>query len=97
MLGDQASLALHRSLRLKARTRQRGRQAPRRLVLVEVARFELYEVHLAGLPDSLEVPACEDRSLAQVGPQVMNEHATVDVAAFRGGSVQPDRFHLLRG
>jgi hypothetical protein len=27
----------------------------------------------------------------------MNEHAAVDVAAFGGGSVQPDRFHLLRG
>ena len=63
----------------------------------EPARFELHEVHLAGLPHTLEVPPPEDRSLAQIGPQVMNEDAAVHVAAFRGGSVQPDRFHLLRG
>src|SRR5882762_5952870 len=97
MPGDQPGLALHRLLRLESRTRQGGRQSLRRLVLVEVAGFKLDEVHLAGLPDLLEMPASEDRPLAQVGPQVVNEHTAVDVTSLCFGSLQSYRFHLLRG
>src|SRR5712671_3577194 len=97
MPGDQPSLALHRSLRFEARTRQGGRQSLRGLVLVEVAGFELDEVHLAGLPDLLEMPASEDRPLAQVRAKIVNEHAAVDVTSLCFGSLQPYRFHLLRG
>jgi hypothetical protein len=63
---DQSSLALDRSLRLEARSRQGGRQTPGRFVLMKIARFELDQVNLPGLPDTLEVPASQHGSLAQV-------------------------------
>ena len=97
MPGDQTSLALHRSLRLEARTRKGVGQAPSRFVLMKIARFELDKVYLARLPDSLEVPATEHRSLAKVRAEVMNQHTAVDVTPFGGSPVQPNRFHLLRG
>jgi hypothetical protein len=97
MRGDQSSLALHRSLRLDAGTREGGGQAPRRLVFMNVAWFELDEVYLAGLPDSLEVPAAEHRSLAQVRAKVVNQHAAVDVTPLGRSSIQSNRLHLLRG
>lgn len=97
MPGDQASLALHRSLRLEARTPKGVGQAQGRFVLMKIARFELDKVYLARLPDSLEVPAAEHGPLAQVRAQVVNQHAAVDVTPFGGSSIQPNRFHLLRG
>ena len=97
MPGDQPGLALHRSLRLEARACERGGQALGRLVLVEVPRLELDQVHLVGLPDTFQVPPAKHGPLAQVRAQVMNQDAAVDVTPLGLGSLQPNRFHLLRG
>jgi hypothetical protein len=89
----QSSLALDRWLRFKARPRQGNGQSPGRFVLVKVAGFELDQVHLTLLPDALEVPASEDRTLAKVRAKVVDEHPTVDVASPGGTALQSNRFH----
>ena len=55
--------------------RQRGGQPLRGDVLVHVARLELDDVHIAGLPDAREVLGAQHGPLAQVRPQVVDEHA----------------------
>ena len=97
MPGDQSSLTLDRWLRLKARPRQGACQPPCGFILMKVAWLELNEVHLAGLPDALQVPASEHRPLAQVRTEVVHEHPTVDVASLGGSAPQPDGFHLDAG
>jgi hypothetical protein len=48
---------------------------------VHVTRLELDQVHLGLLADALEVPAAQDRSLAKVGAEVVDQHPAVDVTS----------------
>jgi hypothetical protein len=60
---------------------------------VEVAALELNEVDLAVLTDSLEVLLAQHSPFPQIGPQVMDEHASFNVAGLGACPVQTDRFH----
>ena len=60
---------------------------------MKVAGLELDQVYLMLLPDALEVPASEDRTLAQVWAEVVDEHPTVDIASLGGTALQSNRFH----
>ena len=93
MARDQSSLALDWWLRLEARSRQGEGQPPGCLILVKVAGLELDQMYLMLLPDALQVPASEDRTLAQVWAEVMDEHPTVDVASLGGPALQSNRLH----
>ena len=73
--GRQASLALHRGLGLEPRSREGRGQPKRGGVLVEVARVQLHHVNIARLLDAGEVQRGEDCALAQVGTQVVDQHA----------------------
>jgi hypothetical protein len=45
----------------------------------------------------VEVPVREDGSLAQVGPEVVDEHASFYVASFGPRPFETNRSHYLRG
>jgi len=90
---DQASLALDGRLSVEAGTRQGGRQTPCGLVLVEVTGFELDEVNFARLADAFEVPGFEHSPLAQVGAEVVDQHATFNISTLGGSALQPNSLH----
>jgi hypothetical protein len=60
---------------------------------VQVARLELNEVDLAVLTDALEVLLAQHSPLAEVGPEVMNEHASFNVAGSGYRPVETNCFH----
>jgi hypothetical protein len=48
---------------------------------MHVTWLELDKVHLAGLPDTLEVAPAQDRSLAQVRAEIVDQHPAVNVTS----------------
>jgi hypothetical protein len=48
---------------------------------MHVTWLELDKVHLVGLPDTLEVAPAQDRSLAQVRAEIVDEHPAVNVTS----------------
>jgi hypothetical protein len=81
MLRDQPGLTLDRSLRYESGTQEGVCQPSRRFVLMHVTWLELDKVHLVGLPDTLEVAPAQDRSLAQVRAEIVDEHPAVNVTS----------------
>jgi hypothetical protein len=68
-------------LRRKAGTRQGRGQPSRGLVLVHVTRLELDQVYLGRLADAFQVAASQNRSLAQVGAEVVDQDPAIDVTS----------------
>jgi hypothetical protein len=68
-------------LRDQAGTRKGCRQPSRGVVLVQVTSFELDQVHLGRLADTLEVPASQHSSLTKIGAEVVDQHPAVDVTS----------------
>jgi cysteinyl-tRNA synthetase len=94
MEGHQARLALHGRSREEAGTRQGGRKPPGCLVFVEITRFKLHQVHLGGLANPLQVTASEHGPLAQVRPEVVDEHPSVDVTSLGVSALQSNCFQF---
>ena len=92
-LRDQPRLALHWGLRLQVGGRQRCGQPPGRQILVQVAGFELDNMNFAEGPHSVEVAARKGSAFAEVGAQVVDEDAAVDVGDRGRGALQPVRSH----
>jgi len=88
---------LHRRLGLETRPGERHGEPSPSLVLVQVARLELDDVDLAALPQAFDVLLAQDRALAQVGAEVVDEHASFYVSDGDGTSVKAMGFHQLRG
>ena len=97
MPSQQPHLALHGRRRLQAGSRHGGCQPAGRDVLVQVAGLELHNVDLSAAPHTFEVLIAQDGALAQVGAQVVDEHASFYVGRSDGASVKAKGSHQLRG
>ena len=97
LAGHQPCLALNRRPRLEPWTGQGGREPARRLILVKVPRLELDQVDLPGCAHPFQVPLCKHAALAEIRPEVMDEHASFYVGGRRRPSFEADRKHVERG
>jgi cysteinyl-tRNA synthetase len=59
-----------------------------------VSGLELHHVDLASLVNTVKVARLEDRTLAQVRPEVVDEHASFNVARLGGSPLEANRLHL---
>jgi hypothetical protein len=62
-------------------------------ILMDVSRLELDSVHFRMAAQQRYVLSPEHRSLPEVGPEVMREHAPFDVGRLYRPPVKSDRLH----
>ena len=64
---------------------------------MQIAGLQLYDMDLGELAGALEMVPVQDRALAQVGPEVVDEYASFNVAGRDRPAVKANRAHQLRG